>query len=391
MKLVASRILNHPSSGDLARLPDGKVVMLTGGDGETHLEAYNANLEPVWSKRIEYATTLTAAADGTLQVLNATGASTFSERGDLLARTEIRRHEGLVLKAFVPVDNGFVFAWHERAWRPDNDVTRPVSEPILERVNIDGTVSWSITLPIMNLTYKGIMQRWAEEDFIPRPIDRPWMPVSWLCPWRILTVSGDAVLACFGDMAGSGIGFGYIVSLSDGVLRFMTEHGPISEVAALGGGAFLVGYQGYSSFETLRYERDGRVQMRWPSQGHYVITGEDVRVIECSNHTSSRLHLARLLPDGSVAKGARLYGTDASPPFLRADGTLFFVREGAVLAVGDLSIKERLKLRPPDDSYHSYAVAGDDTGIYIADPTKSGRTCLVRIALRSRYRLWRWP
>jgi hypothetical protein len=247
MKLVASRILDR-SPWDLARLPGGEVVMLRRSENETYLEAYNADLELVWCTHLEsHATALTAAADGTLWVLNETGASTFNVRGDLLARTEIRRPEGRRLRAFAPVDNGFVFAWQQNG--------EPMSVPILERVNNDGTVRWSITLPITILKYKGITQMSADEGWVPRPID-PWMPVSWLSPSRNLTVSGDAVLACFADMAGSGIGFGYVVSLSDGVLRFMTEQGPISEVAALGEGAFLVGYQGYDSFETLLYGRD---------------------------------------------------------------------------------------------------------------------------------------
>jgi hypothetical protein len=190
------------------------------------------------------------------------------------------------------------------------------------------------------------------------------------------------VLACIADMAGSGIGFWYVVSLSDGVLRFSTEQGPISEVAALGEGAFLVGYQCYDSFETLRYERDGRIRTRWSSHRYYVIRGEDIRVIELENRTESKSHLVRLLPDGLVEKGDWLDGYYTSPPFLRTDGTMFFIRRGAVLAARDITIDEHLEFSSSENSFYSNTVVGDDQGIYFAYDqhcNKVGGARLIRI------------
>lgn len=71
-------------------------------------------------------------------------------------------------------------------------------------------------------------------------------------------MSGDAVLACFIEMPWSGIG--YVLSLAEGTLRFITKMGPIQETTMLGGGAFLVQYHGYGTCEALRYERDGNPQ-----------------------------------------------------------------------------------------------------------------------------------
>ena len=130
----------------------------------------------------------------------------------------------------------------------------------------------------------------ADEGWKPRPMD-PWSPETWFTTSRTLSFSGDAVLACFSEMPRSGIGFGYVVSLTDGALRFTTKIGPISEVAPLGGGAFSVGYQGYGAFETLRYDRDGHVREQWASHGYYLV-GDGIRVIELENTPPSKMHLA---------------------------------------------------------------------------------------------------
>jgi hypothetical protein len=183
-------------------------------------------------------------------------------------------------------------------------------------------------------------------------------------------------------MPSSGIGFGYAVSLTDGALRFTTRTGPLSEVAAIGGGAFLVGYQGYGAFETLRYDRDGRVAERWASHGYYLV-GDGVRVIELENTRPSRMHLVRLLPGGAVAKGEWLDGYYTSRPLLGADGTAYFFRKGAVFAARDLSIDERLVLTAPDHGLFSTAIAGGERGFYLAYTPGGGRAgaTLVRIDL----------
>jgi hypothetical protein len=270
------------------------------------------------------------------------------------------------------VDDGFVFAWQ-------HDSRTPMRPPILERVNSDGTVRWSVSLPVGSVGYEGVVQMSADQGWEPRPMD-PWFPATWFATSQTLTVSGDAVLACFSDVPRSGIGFGYVVSLTDGALRFTTQTGPISEVAPTGGGAFLVGYQGYGAFETLHYDRDGRVLERWASHGYYLV-GDGVRVIELENTLPSKMHLVRLLPGGAVRKGEWLDGYYTSRPLLGADRMAYFFRKGAVLAARDLSIDERLVLTAPDDGLFSTAIAGGEQGFYLAYTQGAGRAgaSLVRI------------
>jgi hypothetical protein len=274
------------------------------------------------------------------------------------------------LSAFAQVVGGFVFVWQ-------HDIRSPLRAPGLALVQDNGSMRWSCTLPVGDIAYRGVEEMRADEGWKPRPMD-PWVPETWIVTSSKLAVSGDAVLACFSDMPQSGIGLGYVLSLADGEVRFTTQMGPISEFAPCDGGAFLVGYQGYGAFETLRYGPDGRVQARWPTHGYYVIRDDDVRVIELENTIPSKMHLVRLLPRGSLAKGAWPDGYYTSPPFLRGDGTLFFFRKGELLAARDLRIDERLAVCPPDDMVYSTAVVGDEQTIYFAY-LQGGKTHVVRV------------
>jgi hypothetical protein len=273
------------------------------------------------------------AADQSLWVLDSEGIWACGDGGHCLTPTTVQPHKGMRLSAFGCVGDGFVFAWQHQ-------INTPMRPPILERVNLDGTIRWSVALPVDTIGHKGVVQMSADEGWKPRPID-PWVPTTWFTTSRELAVSGDTVLVCFSETPRTGIGVGYVVSLTDGALRFTTETGPISQVAPLGEGAFLVGYQGYDAFETLHYDRGGLVLDRWSSHGYYVVD-DGVRVIELENVQPSKMHLVRLLPGGAVTKGEWLDGYYTSRPLLGADGTVYFFRTGAVLGASDLWIDERL-------------------------------------------------
>jgi hypothetical protein len=94
--------------------------------------------------------------------------------------------------------------------------------------------------------------------------------------------------------------------------------------------------------------------------------GADVRVIELENVLPSRMHLARLLPDGSVAKGTWLNGYYTSEPALLADGTALFFRHGALLAARDLAIDARLELAAPDDGNLCTSIVTGDRSAFFA-------------------------
>jgi hypothetical protein len=236
---------------------------------------------------------------------------------------------------------------------------------MVQRLSPTGAVRWQTTLPVGPVAYEGVVQMRADEDWKPRP--KPaWTPQTWVCFADALTVSGDAVLVSFTEMPRSGIGLAYVLSLSDGSLRFTTKLGPIHEKVGCGDGGFLVGYQGYDAFETLHYSPGGDVAMQWPSHGYYVVRQDDVRVIEMENCLPSRMHLVRLRKDGSIEKGAWLDGSYTSRPHVRADGTLLFFRNSAMLLAKDLSIDDRLSIAETDDTVHSTPLVGNDVCVYFA-------------------------
>jgi hypothetical protein len=370
MKFITSRHLDR-FPADLITVADS-VVVLTSRDETPVLDAYDAHLAPLWSKRLEGHAVALLSVERTPWILDSEGVWAAGDGGACLVRVRVPPRDGMRLSAVGSVGDGFVFSWQ-------HDIRAPMRPPILERVNVDGTLRWSIVLPVRSVGHAGVVQMSADEGWESRPMN-PWLPATWFSTSRTLPVSGDALLACFSDMPQSGIGVGYVVSLSDGALRFTTQQGPISEVAPAGGGAFLVGYQGYGAFETLHYDRDGRVSERWASHGYYLV-GDGVRVIELENTLPSKMHMVRLLAGGAVAKGEWLDGYYTSRPLLGADGTAYFFRKGAVLAARDLSIDERLVLIAPDDGVFSTAIAGGERGFYLAYTGGTGEAGarLVRI------------
>lgn len=371
MKISAIRQLDVYTV-EVAAIADDVVVLMLR-DGESFLECYDSKLAPRWSRRLgTRAVTLLSANSSTLWILDSEGVWTCDSEGESLARVHVQPRMGMAIGAFIPVTDGFVLAWQ-------HDERKPMLAPVLDRVDLNGKVCWTKTLPVGPVEYKGVVQMSANEGWKPRPMD-PWMPESWFTTSRTLTVSGDAVLVCYSEMPRSGIGMGYVSSLADGMLRFTTKLGPISQVAALGGGAFLVGYQGYGAFKTRRYERDGHVSDRWKSHGHYLV-GDSIRVIELENTLPSKMHLVRLSQGGHVTKGDRLDGYYTSRPFMGADGTAYFFRKGSLLAARDLRIDETLELAAPDDMLFSNAIVGNERGMYLAFTLASerGRACLVRI------------
>lgn len=337
------------------------------------LEIYDPDLALQWSRRVAAPSTeVLVSADGTAWLLDREGATALGDDGRCATRVEVRVPAGMHVSAFAPIDDDLLFACHH--------IHASFRAPILQRVAKDGRVIWLTTLPVEPIAYDGIVQASVGEGWKPRPMD-PWTPTTWRSRRKTLDVSGDAVLACFSDMPRSGIGIGYVLSLAEGALRFTTKQGPLSEAAPLGDGAFLVGYQGYGAFETLRYERDGKAHTRWASHGYYLVTEADVRVVEMANVLPSKMHLARLLPNGAVVQGARLDGYQTSRPCQRRDGTALFVRDGALLAARDLAIDERLQLWAADDRLSSTPVLTNGQSAYLAFTKASsagGSSQLVR-------------
>ncbi|HEX6339466.1 hypothetical protein [Umezawaea sp.] len=107
--------------------------------------------------------------------------------------------------------------------------------------------------------------------------------------------------------------------------------------AAVGGGRFLLGLEGYDVFDTWLHDRDGALVTTWRTYGHYVVDGDGggdgVRVVECDRRQPTRSAVVRLLPDGGLDRGRALrHGQVAAPVVLR-DGTVVVFDGGVLVAV----------------------------------------------------------
>ncbi|MFJ5707550.1 hypothetical protein [Streptomyces sp. NPDC093105] len=163
-------------------------------------------------------------------------------------------------------------------------------------------------------------------------------------------VSGGRVLVTTDSLEYTPWGFlgpAYLLDLADGrlVAELRGERG-----AALGGGRFLLGLEGYGIFETRAYDRDGAETDHWPSYGHYVV-GSGVRVVEADRRLPTRGRVVRLLPGGTVVPGPRLSDPQPPRPVVLPDGTVLVLDGGVIRAVGrDLGTTVLAELKPPTDT-----------------------------------------
>jgi len=375
MRVITTiQLPSHPIA--IATKPDGVLVLMRSGDGAA-LVCYHPDLSPKWSRLLEKPTlALEIGGDGTCIVLDATGTTAFVNSGES-HRIDFRPMKAMQAASFSVLDDGLLVAWeHLRSG--------PVRRPVLERITFDGQRTWSTTVPIGEVAFEGVVEMRADEGWITRP-KKPWKPESWVSMLKNLRTSGDRLLAVYSEMPRSGIGVAYVLGLSDGVLYFVSKKGPAHEVAQLGDGAFLVGYQGYGAFETLQYDPTGRIKNRWSSYGYYLPEGRAIRVIEMKNVVPSQCHLTRLHPDGTVERGDLLEGYYTSRPYGCRDGNIVFFRNGGMHVAHDLHIVDSLVIDHSGlESFSSAAVSYDGHSIFCAYSrigAERDRTHLVRVDL----------
>lgn len=318
----------------LVRVATGEVVTLSREPlTAAFLHAYSPTLEPLWSTALRPDALGVIVRGDRFWVFDPTGIGVYDLDGAPTRRVDLSLPDGMRVGGAAPTVGGVVIAM-------EHDEEHPVAHPVLMRIDEGGAVQWISHLPMDGVALGRVesraSDRWA--------INKRQPVTTWHCSYfkgGTVVSSREAVLAVFRDMPRSGIGMGYVVSVDDGGARYTTKMGPIDQVAALEGGEFLVGYQGYGAFETHRYGADGTLADLWRSQGHYVVRDQDIRVVELRNDGGA-MHLTRLAPGRTVARGARLNGYYTSRPCTSADGLLLFFRHGFVYAARDLSIAERL-------------------------------------------------
>ncbi|MEU9303454.1 hypothetical protein [Streptomyces sp. NPDC048269] len=145
-------------------------------------------------------------------------------------------------------------------------------------------------------------------------------------------ISGGRVLVTTDSLeytAWGHLGPALLLDLADGtqIAELRGERG-----AALRGGRFLLGLEGYDSFDTWEHDRDGVLTDSWRSYGHYVI-GTGIRVVETDRNVPTSSRVVRLLPGGIVRRGPLLNSPTAPRPLVLEDGTILVLDAGVLRAV----------------------------------------------------------
>ncbi|MFJ2579309.1 hypothetical protein [Kitasatospora aureofaciens] len=149
------------------------------------------------------------------------------------------------------------------------------------------------------------------------------------------------------------LGPAYLLDLADGTLTAELRG---ARGAALGGGRFVLGLEGYGTFATWQYDRDGTLTDTWRSYGHYVV-GTGLRVVECDRNGPTESRVVRLLPGGVIERSPLLLTDSQVPrPLVLPDGTIVVLDAGVLRAVGrDLDDTVLAELRPiPVDELHRH-------------------------------------
>ena len=146
-------------------------------------------------------------------------------------------------------------------------------------------------------------------------------------------ISGDRLLVTTFSRdyhAWGNLGPALLLDLRNGALVAMLRG---ERAAPLDGGSFILGLEGYGTFETWLHDRTGVLRQTWHSFGHYFPEPDgSIRVVEC-DRLGGESRVVRLLEDGSIQRGPQLRDDQVPPPLLLDDGTLLILDEGALRAV----------------------------------------------------------
>lgn len=203
---------------------------------------------------------------------------------------------------------------HERAvGRPPYDQAPPEGQPLAWRddLRIHGSVGEISCADASGRT------RWTH-----RVAGRP--NAAHISGGRVLVTTDSLAYTPWGNL-----GPALLLDLADGTLvaELRGERG-----AALRGGHFLLGLEGYSFFDTWEHDRDGNTVDSWRSYGHYVV-GTGVRVVEADRAVPTRSRVVRLLPGGVIERGPQLTDPQVPRPLVLEDGTILVLDSGLLRAV----------------------------------------------------------
>jgi len=134
------------------------------------------------------------------------------------------------------------------------------------------------------------------------------------------------------------LGPAYLIDLNNGALVAELKG---ASGAALEGGRFILGLEGYGCFNTWLYDRDGSLVQEWPSYGHYVVgENDDIRVLEKDRTSPTQSRIVRLHFNGQIEKGPRLNEGLVSEPLILKDNSIILIDKG-MLRIVDADLNQQ--------------------------------------------------
>ncbi|WP_280719924.1 hypothetical protein [Kitasatospora sp. MAP5-34] len=159
---------------------------------------------------------------------------------------------------FVLLPDGFYIAW--TAAPPMLRGAAPLREPHVARYTSAGHRLWSTPIRLGDLSYPGVVEL-SEENGWKLQAKRPWTPRGVRSAHHEpLLISGNRVAASFEDT--SGLARTFLLDLGTGHTVAVTAPAPGGHKAIADDGGFLIGAQGYGTFETTLLTRDGTATTR---------------------------------------------------------------------------------------------------------------------------------
>lgn len=188
---------------------------------------------------------------------------------------------------------------------------------------------------------------------------RSWEP-GYFSP---LVVSGSHVLATCRDS--SGLSRSYGVERGSGRLLWATSPQPDGYIGVDANGDFLIGHQGYGTFESQLRSPTGEIKRTWPTHGQALVDPEGrTCVLEMDNGGSSGTFV-RLETGGSLARGPTIGAYYTAHPVMNGAGTAFLIRDGAFMSIDNALRRTTL--------YEGPEIPNHNTGIVLTRVLLDGR------------------
>lgn len=295
------------------------------------LAAFDLSGAPLWNKTYDalFPGTVKAAEDALWLCDGKKYLYHIDQNGATLRKIRLPLQDNEFAGDFIVLKDCFIVCTRKRDHAPHTD-------PRVMRLTRDGRLVWVTVLPVQDIAFSGVvtaeLKPGEKAQFRP---SEAWIPRDWRPDLELpLLANRNRLLVSYTDFPSSGIGKRYGLDMTSGKLLWTTPERPMGTVAFTDKGQFLIGAQGYGTFDTWLYNPDGDIQDYWKSHGDIVLSESGtIHVVEMENVLPAQMHFVVLEAEGELRKGPPLDGYYTAPPCIDQTGLVVFWREGRLISV----------------------------------------------------------